>query len=102
MAIRIFWGWRLSYSQWSLAVAKFVGEQAVPEETPPFRWRVATVAQRRTVIAAGLGWMLDAFDVLLYSIVLATLMREFGMSKATAGLLNALTLIGSAIGSFGF
>ena len=46
--------------------------------------------------------MLDAFDVLLYSIVLATLMREFGMSKATAGLLNALTLIASAIGSFAF
>ncbi len=46
--------------------------------------------------------MLDAFDVMLYSIVLATLMREFGMTKATAGLLNAFTLIGSAIGSFGF
>src|SRR5947209_947737 len=46
--------------------------------------------------------MLDAFDVLLYSIVLATLMREFGMSKGTAGFLNTLTLIASAIGSFGF
>lgn len=46
--------------------------------------------------------MLDAFDVMLYSIVLATLMREFGMSKATAGLLNTLTLIASAIGSFIF
>jgi len=46
--------------------------------------------------------MLDAFDVMLYSIVLATLIREFGMSKATAGLLNALTLIASAIGSFIF
>ncbi len=69
---------------------------------PPFRWRHTTVAQRRTLIAAGLGWMLDAFDVLLYSIVLATLMREFGMSKSTAGLLNTLTLVASAIGSFGF
>ncbi len=46
--------------------------------------------------------MLDAFDVLLYSIVLATLMREFGMSKLTAGLLNSLTLVASAIGSFIF
>ncbi|MBV8811188.1 MAG: MFS transporter [Acidobacteriaceae bacterium] len=69
---------------------------------PPFRWRETTVAQRRTVVAAGLGWMLDAFDVLLYSIVLATLMRQFGMSKSTAGLLNTLTLVASAIGSFGF
>lgn len=46
--------------------------------------------------------MLDAFDVLLYSIVLATLMREFGMSKLTAGLLNSLTLVASAVGSFMF
>ena len=46
--------------------------------------------------------MLDAFDVMLYSIVLATLMREFGMSKATAGLLNTFTLIASAIGSVAF
>ena len=46
--------------------------------------------------------MLDAFDVLLYSIVLATLMREFGMTKSTAGLLNTLTLIASAIGSLIF
>jgi len=46
--------------------------------------------------------MLDAFDILLYSLVLATLMREFGMTKATAGLLNSLTLVASAIGSFAF
>jgi MFS family permease len=39
---------------------------------------------------------------MLYSIVLATLMREFGMTKSTAGLLNSLTLVASAIGSFGF
>ncbi len=54
------------------------------------------------MIAAGLGWMLDAFDVMLYSIVLATLMREFGMTKTTAGLLNSLTLVASALGSFAF
>ena len=54
------------------------------------------------MVAASLGWMLDAFDVMLYSIVLATLMREFGMNKSTAGFLNTLTLIASAIGSYGF
>src|ERR1700760_4163561 len=75
---------------------------AVVPGATQFRWRNTTVAQRRTLIAAGLGWMLDSFDVMLYSIVLATLMREFGMTKATAGLLNSLTLIASAIGSFGF
>jgi len=71
-------------------------------ESPPLRWRSTTAAQRRTLIAAGLGWMLDAFDVMLYSLVLATLMRELGMSKATAGFLNTLTLVASAIGSLVF
>lgn len=67
-----------------------------------FRWRNTTSAQRRTLIAASLGWMLDAFDVMLYSIVLATLLRTFGMTKTTAGLLNTLTLVASAIGSLVF
>jgi len=71
-------------------------------ESAPFRWRNTTDAQRRTLLAAALGWMLDAFDVMLYSIVLATLLGEFSMTKATAGLLNTLTLIASAIGSFFF
>ena len=77
----------------------------VPANTstvPAFRWHNITSAQRRTVLAAGLGWGLDAFDVMLYSIVLATLMREFGMTKSTAGLLNSLTLVASALGSFLF
>src|SRR5271157_572248 len=72
------------------------------EERQPLRWRLTTTTQRRTLIAAGLGWMLDAFDVMLYSLVLATLIRQFGMTKATAGLLNTLTLIASAFGSLVF
>lgn len=67
-----------------------------------FCWSAATPSQRRVVVAAGLGWMLDAFDVMLYSIVLATLMRSFSMSRTTAGLLNALTLAASAIGGLLF
>jgi MFS family permease len=61
-----------------------------------------TVAERRSLTAGGLGWMLDAFDVSLYSLVLAHLMRDFGMSQATGGLLNSLTLVASAIGGFLF
>lgn len=68
-----------------------------------FWWpRHTTSAQRRTLIAGGLGWMLDSFDVALYSLVLAHLMRDFGMSEAVGGLLNSLTLIASAIGGFLF
>lgn len=65
----------------------------------PLRWSETSSTQRRTLVAAGLGWMLDSFDVMLYSLVLATLIRQFGMSKETAGLLNTLTLVASAIGS---
>jgi MFS family permease len=63
-----------------------------------------TPAQRRSLIAGGLGWLLDAMDVMLYSLVLAHLMRDLGMGKPTAGLLNSLTLVASAIGGalFGF
>src|SRR5688572_21511632 len=63
-----------------------------------------TPAERKSLFAGGLGWMLDAMDVMLYSMVLAHLMRDLGMSKAEGGLLNSLTLLASAIGGllFGF
>lgn len=64
----------------------------------------ASPAQRHTLIAAALGWMLDAFDVMLYSLVVAFIMRDLHMSKQGAGLLNTLTLLASGIGGilFGF
>ena len=64
----------------------------------------ASPAQRRTLLAAALGWMLDAFDAMLYALVLAYVMRDLGMSKATSGLLYTLTLLASGIGGvfFGF
>src|SRR5438128_1282928 len=66
--------------------------------------RDITAAERRTLVAGGLGWMLDAMDVMLFSLVIAYLLREFSMDTRTAGFLNSLTLIASAIGGllFGF
>jgi len=58
--------------------------------------------ERKSLIAGGLGWMLDAMDVMLYSFVLTYLIRDFGMSKGIGGLLNSLTLGASAIGGFLF
>ncbi len=51
-----------------------------------------------------MGWALDAFDAMLYALVLTQLMRDFGMSKTTSGLLGTLTLLASGIGgvAFGF
>jgi len=66
--------------------------------------RQATPGQRRTLLAAAMGWALDAFDAMLYSLVLALLMRDLGMSKTIAGSLGTLTLLASCIGGvlFGF
>jgi len=66
--------------------------------------RQATPEQRRTLFAAALGWGLDAFDAMLYALVLALLMRDLGMNKSTAGLLGTLTLLASGLGGvlFGF
>jgi len=66
--------------------------------------RQATPGQRRTLLAASMGWALDAFDAMLYSLVLALLMRDLGMSKTLAGSLGTLTLLASGIGGvlFGF
>src|SRR5437868_8982266 len=68
-----------------------------------FAWpREVTRAERRSLVAGGLGWMLDAMDVMLYSMVLAHLMRDLGMGKALGGLLNSLTLLASALGGLAF
>ena len=68
-----------------------------------FEWpRDVTSAERSSLIAGGAGWMLDAMDVMLYSYVVAALIREFGIDKGTAGLLNSLTLVASAIGGLIF
>jgi MFS family permease len=66
--------------------------------------RQATRAQRSTLLAAALGWMLDAFDAMLYALVLTYVMRDLGMSRQTAGFLYTLTLLASGIGGlfFGF
>ncbi len=70
----------------------------------PSGFREITAGQRRTLVAAALGWMLDAFDVMLYSLVLASVMGELGMTKSQSGFLNTLTLVASGIGGvmFGF
>lgn len=46
--------------------------------------------------------MLDAFDVMLYSLVLAWLMADLNMDKTFAGALGSLTLIASAVGGLIF
>ena len=65
-------------------------------------WHAASPDARRALVAASLGWLLDAFDVMLYALVLASLMSDLGMDRATGGLLGSLTLAASAAGGILF
>ena len=67
-------------------------------------WRAADARARRALVAAAFGWMLDAFDVMLFSMVLAALIADLGLTKPQAGLLGSITLVGGAAGGlvFGF
>jgi MFS family permease len=65
-------------------------------------WHSASSEARRALVAASLGWLLDAFDVMLYALVLASLMSDLGMDRTTGGLLGSLTLAASAIGGVVF
>lgn len=64
--------------------------------------REITLRQKRALFSASMGWMLDAMDIMLYSMVLAHLMKAFAMSKSTGGLLASLTLLSSAVGGILF
>ncbi len=61
-------------------------------------WHEATPEARRALVAASLGWALDAFDIMLFALVLPELREDFGMSTTTAGILASLTLVASAFG----
>jgi MFS family permease len=61
-------------------------------------WTEAPPRARNALIAASLGWLLDAFDVMLYALVLGSLMADLSMDRATGGLLGSLTLAASAAG----
>src|SRR5688572_10156953 len=65
-------------------------------------WQEGTPQARKALVAAGLGWMLDAFDVMLYALVLADIIRELGISKESAGALGSVTLLASAAGGILF
>jgi MFS family permease len=65
-------------------------------------FRAATPDARRALLAASLGWMLDSFDVMLYALLAATLMRELSIDQATIGLLGSFTLVASAAGGLMF
>jgi MFS family permease len=68
-----------------------------------FSWLAeASENQKRTLLAACLGWMLDSMDVMLYALVLGQVQREMHFSAAVSGAMMSATLVSAAIGGVGF
>ncbi len=65
-------------------------------------YRTITPEQWRVLLAAQLGWMLDAMDFVLYLMALTTLQRVFGFGTAVSGWLATVTLLTSAAGGLLF
>ena len=65
-------------------------------------WREASPEAKRALVAAGMGWLLDAFDVMLYALVLKAVSEELALTPPQAGLMASLTLGSSAVGGLIF
>ncbi|MBR7963182.1 MFS transporter, partial [Burkholderia vietnamiensis] len=57
-------------------------------------------AGKRAFKAAFAGWATDAFDFMVFSFVLASLIDLWGLDRGKAGLLSTVTLIFSSVGGW--
>lgn len=68
-----------------------------------YRWLAeASLYQKRTLVAASLGWLLDSMDVMLYALVLGQVQRELHLSAALSGAMMSVTLVAAAFGGIIF
>ena len=68
-----------------------------------FAWLTeASSEQKRALLAASLGWMLDSMDVMLYALVLGQVQRELHLSAAMSGAMMSMTLLSAAAGGIAF
>jgi MFS family permease len=65
-------------------------------------WQEASPEARKALIAASLGWLLDAFDVMLYALILTAVIQDLGLTREVGGLMASLTLGASAVGGLLF
>jgi MFS family permease len=63
-------------------------------------WRQLTAPERTAMVAAGGGWSVDAFDFMIYTFAIPTLMSAWGMTRGEAGLIATSTLLFSAAGGW--
>ena len=65
-------------------------------------WGAGSVQAKRALVAATLGWMLDAFDVTLFAMTLPAMRAALGLSATAAGVLGSATLVAGAAGGLVF
>jgi MFS family permease len=65
-------------------------------------WHEGTREGRLAIAAAGLGWMLDAFDVTLFALALPAIRADLALSPAAGGALGSVALLAAAAGGVGF
>jgi MFS family permease len=79
------------------------GASTLLAEKPATPWyRTVTREQWRVLAAAKFGWMLDAFDFMLYAMALGQIRSYFGFDDAIAGFLVTMTLVMSGVGGLVF
>jgi MFS family permease len=85
--------------------AVFLNSKATEEQTLNgiLGWlSEASPYQKRVLLGASLGWMLDSMDVMLYALVLGQVQRELHLSAATSGAMMSMTLLSAAVGGIAF
>ena len=65
-------------------------------------WREANSQARLVLAAASAGWMLDAFVVMLFAMLLATLIPSLRLTTFQAGVLVSVPLLTSSLGGLAF
>ncbi len=58
--------------------------------------------QRRTLVAASLGWLLDSMDVMMYALVLGQVQHELSLTTSQSGAMMSATLLAAAAGGLAF
>ena len=79
-----------------------VSPAAVGRSGPFAWWREGSPDAHRALIAAALGWMLDAFDVMIYALLLASIIKDLGLTQQTAGAIGSAMLLAAAAGGLAF
>lgn len=66
-----------------------------------FQWfNELSTRERRTLYAGFGGYAVDAFDFMIYSFLIPTLIATWGMTKSEAGMIATSSLISSALGGW--